>query len=104
MPLSPSTFLNQQLTNTCATEYRREYMRHVIQARTNTKMNTEILHPDSTEHASIDEVLERVYCQPTEGMSDADKLARLKELGCDDDVFLCTNINTGETSIIVKHN
>ena len=67
-------------------------------------MNTEIIHPDSTEHASITEVLENVYCQPTEGMSDADKLNRLQELACDDDVFLCANINTGETSIIVKHN
>jgi len=67
-------------------------------------MNTEILHPDSTEHASITEVLENVYCQPTKGMSEADKLERLKELGCDDDVFIATDIRTGETSIIVKHN
>jgi len=66
-------------------------------------MNNKILHPDSTEHASITEVLENVYCQPTEGMSDADKLERLKELGCDDDVFITTNINTGETSISGKH-
>ena len=63
-----------------------------------------LLHEDSTEHASINEVLEEVYCQPIEGMSDTDKLTRLEELGCDDDVFISTNINTGETLIIVKHN
>jgi len=65
--------------------------------------NNKILHPDSTEHSSITEVLENVYCQPTEGMSEADKLARLKELGCDDDVFIVTDIRTGETSVVVKH-
>ena len=66
-------------------------------------MNNKILNPDSTEHASITEVLEEVYCQPTKGMSEADKLARLKELGCDDDIFISTDIRTGETSVIVKH-
>jgi len=66
-------------------------------------MNTTILHENSTEHSTITEVLEDVYGQPTEGMSDIDKLDRLKELGCDDDVFITTNINTGETSVIVKH-
>ena len=65
--------------------------------------NNKILHQDSTEHASITEVLEQVYCQPTTGMSDTDKLARLKELGCDDDVFIATDIRTGKTSVIVKH-
>ena len=66
-------------------------------------MDYKILHQDSTEHASITEVLEEVYCQPTQGMSDDDKLTRLKELGCDDDVFIATNINTSETYVIVKH-
>ena len=66
-------------------------------------MNNKILNPDSTEHASITEVLENVYCQTTKGMSEADKLARLKELGCGDDIFISTDIRTGETSVIVKH-
>ena len=66
-------------------------------------MNNKILHENTTEHSSIAEVLEEVYCQSTQEMSDKDKLVRLKELGCDDEIFIATNINTGETSVIVKH-
>ena len=66
-------------------------------------MNNKILHENTTEHSSITEVLEDVYCQPTKGMSDEGKLVRLRELSSDDDVFIAVNINTGETSVIVKH-
>jgi len=83
-------------------EEAKEECRHVMEH--STVRYCKILHADSTEHASITEVLEEVYCQPTEGMSDEDQLIRLKELGCDDDVFITTNIRTGETSVIVKHN
>jgi hypothetical protein len=82
-------------------EEAQEEYRHVMEH--STVRYCKILHPDSTEHASITEVLEQVYCQPTKGMNDTDKLERLKELGCDDDVFITTNINTGETSVIIKH-
>ena len=67
-------------------------------------MKNKILHEDSTEHSTITEVLEDVYCQPTEGMNEATKLARLTELACDDDVFLVRNLQTTEFTIIVKHN
>jgi len=67
-------------------------------------MKNKILHEDSTEHATITEVLEEVYCQPTEGMTEAEMLARLKELGCDDDIFFVIHLQTAGFTILVKHN
>ena len=67
-------------------------------------MTNKILHEDSTEHSTITEVLEEVYCQPTEGMTEGDKLTRLKELGCDDDIFFVIHLQTSGFTILVKHN
>lgn len=67
-------------------------------------MKNKILHEDTVEYTTVTEVLEEVYCQPTEGMTEGDKLTRLRELGCDDDVFVATDVQTGDMAILVKHN
>jgi hypothetical protein len=66
-------------------------------------METNVLNENSTEHKSISDALQDVYCQPTDGMTEEDKIERLKELGADDEVYLAVNLLTNETIVIIKH-
>ena len=66
-------------------------------------MTTKVLNENSTEHKSISDALQDVYCQPTDGMTEEAQIERLKELGGDDEVYLAVNLFTNETIVIIKH-